>query len=537
MTVETGNGRGEKRGNVSGAIERLYVLVIAGGLVGLLGLVVLTFFTSGKLTEHAAAITALTERISALQGHIAELKRANAALSRTASPPAGDASSNGGASGRSAANARDGAKPRPRGAAPRDAEIRLAVNRYVRPAADGLYETVDERGANSLLARAVKWADRANWSGQSWLSLAILARLLDDERFAARCASAADASGQDTSPYDEYSARVLLIANRPAESRLFADSLARHPHKRSIAALLRSAAMAAERDLGGARRALAAVDEQFELSPSDRLRLGRVYMELSMWPELGRVLSTLGELSGPTEREGSLLRAALLLSQRKFTAALAILDILLEGQPSDYEALTWRGAALLDQRQFMAARKTLSQATEVSPGRPEAFYQLGVLEARDENLAQAEQHLHQALAASARYVPAWEALATLQMNAGKITEALAGLEKAVQWDSGRASAYFLIAICQAKLSRREETRQALQAAFALDAALLEQSLDVETIARLFSRSELQELIAPPAASQPAASQPESSPAADRQPAAGDTLPPDDDPRGAGGGRP
>ncbi|MBU0616840.1 MAG: tetratricopeptide repeat protein, partial [Planctomycetes bacterium] len=283
-----------------------------------------------------------------------------------------------------------------------------------------------------------------------------------------------------------------LSQGRLIEAYVFANRLYGNAPDDPRASLLLGEVSCVQHDFAAADLAIEALNGGDGLSPPDKLRLGRLLVELEHWGRLEALLSTLDQAQQADPAQLNFLRAVLAVQRDRLPEALAILDNLLADHSGDYDFQTWRGVALLTARQFQAARETLA-LTDTHPDRPQAWYWRGVLEVRAGSPDEAVLFFEHALAASQRYAPAWEALGTIALNRGDLPSAMQNLENAVAANPRRASAHFLIAIIHAKTLRPTATADALRTALGLDPTLLEQARETEVIRRLFTDEELEAL--------------------------------------------
>lgn len=489
-----------ERKSQTGAIERLYMMYFAGALLLLLAIVVLTFFTTARLAQHADAIGDLRERVVLLQSHVERAAGTprDSAESAGATRPARRERPERTATTRPARETQEpppapATRPAEQGLSA--AEIQRRFGELAQKGPFGLYVLADESAGRELLDEAAAIESPA-WDAPALVSLAILARLAGEERQADRYRNTARDMGGDTAAYDEFASRSLLAASRPAEAEIHARALAEESEHRQTAAILAAATYAARRNLGPAREAMRAAGDVTKLPPHDRLLAGRVLVALELWDELGRAVDGLQNVPEELAYERDLLRNIALIDQGLFAEADAGLWYWLEQNPQDYEVMMWRGVVLLKMRQFDSARGTLARAADLAPGRPEAWYWLGMTEISAGNAASGRQYLNNALAASAGYAAAWEALGAVALNEGDADAALAHLRNAVRHDPGRASAHFLMAVAHAKRGERDLAADALRHAFAWSPEMVEQAKVTEVISGLFSAEELQALARP-----------------------------------------
>ena len=481
----------------TGAVERLYMMYFAGMVLVLLAIIVLAIFTTSRLSRQAEKYTAMVERIALLQAEIERLAGGSTDVSRTQDGSDETASS----SPATQPTTRPQSAPTavPERALDADAIADLYAQ-CVRPAPRGMFAIADDAVARDLLDRAVAAQDSplaAEWTEPALVSLSVLSRLLGDEDSAQRFGNRARSAGFDTAAYDEFTARALLNANRPAEAGLFASALQRSRDRKDQGVVLQALSLMVRRNLSAARDVAAGLNDMSRLVDYDRLNLARVYVELGRWDDLRKALHGLDDVAGGLADERDLLRSIWLIYDGSLAEADAVLAFLIQRQPDDYDAITWRGVVLMRAGQPQASRRILVQAADMSPGRPQAWYWLAVPEINAENNAEGEQFLNRALAASALYAPAWEALATVALKNGQVDTALGHLETAVRNDSGRPNAHLLSALCHAQESQRDQAAAALRRAFAIDSTFIERALDMDALARMFDRSELEAMLPPP----------------------------------------
>ena len=478
----------------TGAVERLYMMYFAGMVAVLLAIIVLAIFTTSRLSRQADRHTAMVERIELLQAEIDWLGGGSTDVA-----PTGDRSDEtAGPSPRTQPTTQPQSAPTGVREGALDGQaIADLYAQCVRPAPRGMFAITDDAVAANLFDRAVAAQDSAlaaEWTQAALVSLAVLSRLLGEEDSAQRFSNRARSAGFDTAIYDEFTVRALLHANRPAEAGLFAGALQRSRDRKDQGVVLQALSLTVRRNLSAARDVVAGLNDMNALADYDRLNLARVYVELEQWDDLRKALHALDDVAGGLAYERDLLRSIWLIYDGSLAEADAVLAFLIQRQPGDYDAITWRGVVVMRAGQPQAARRILVQAADLSPGRPEAWFWLAVLEINAENNAEGEQFLNKALAASALYAPAWEALATVALKSGEVDTALDHLKNAVRNDSGRPNAHLLIALCHAQKSQRDQAAAALRTTFAIDAAFIERAAEMDALARMFDRSELEALL-------------------------------------------
>ncbi len=469
------------------ALEKLYVYCAGGAILLALGLLVVSFLTTGRMEQLARELADVSDRLSRLEarsGAAAPSERGPAPR-----PREGQAASR---PQRPAPQRTPATQPHSAPAAEADDFSRdRAARMYERAVEEPLGELPrlrDDRAARELLAAADD-EPIANLDPMVCRMLALTGRLLRDDDRATRYAERAARLGVDLGDYHELTARQALGMSMPSAALAAVRDLARSPRRASLAALLGAQAFLAQRQPAEARAALAQIGPSAALAVDDRLALCGVQTALEDWSGLATTLGSLGSVPAALTDARDFFRAVALTVSERYAEAVAVLDVLLESQPESYDAHLWRGVALLRARQPEAARQGLARATRIAAGRPEAWYWLGVLEV-DEGTSDGAAFFHNALAASTRFAPAWEALATQALNGDELHTATENARRAVESDPGRPSAQFLLAICEARANRRDEAARALKIAFHLDPTLLEQAQRVEAIATLFTPADL-----------------------------------------------
>jgi len=491
------------------AVERLYALWLIGTLLTLLLLVVSAFIVAGKLRSAAEELVRLQDRVEALERQrSAPIGEAGApATTAPAATHAVPAPSRAPAERLEPTPARPAPTTRPAAPEMNDARTRALLESALHPGTDWPFQVADPGAARTLLTQVSRLDADAALSGETWARLAALARLLERDDEAERFARFAEARGRPPHEFHEIAARQLLAADRSAEAMVYARRLFEQTGGAPVARLLYAEACLARQRYGDAAAAIEPLEPPAGLPPADRLRLGRVYLQLDDWPRMRAAVASVGDVSGALATERDFQRAVELIHEGQRVEALAVLDYLREARPNDYDLELWRGVALLEARQFEAARQALQQAAEQNPGRPEAWYWRAMLEIRAERTDEAAVLLANALAAAASYAPAWEALATLALNRGDVEGALDNVHNALQANPRRAEAHFLAAVAYAKRSQADETAAALREAFQRDPTYIEKARQTPVITRLLSGEELDELAKADAATEPVATQP------------------------------
>ncbi len=488
------------RESSTGTVERLHVLWIVSALMLVLLVVIVTLLGSGQLRRHAGriseqtqAIDRLREDLSQTRKELMDLKVAMPFITQAGRVPPASVE---GPHEPAPVAQEEGAEPRPAEPVPMAPDdIDALLRRALQPSEGGLYDLADRAAAEQALQAGVAGVGQAAWGGETWVRLAVIARLLDREAEAETFAGNARAANEFPRAYYELSARAMLAQRRARDAIVFARPLAAGRPQEPQGALLLAEAYRLSEDLTAADAALENLADPEHLSLADKLRLGGLFVALERWDRLDALLASLGEAPESALAQLNYLRAVLWIQQGKLPEALATLDNLLAEQPDDYELRTWRGVALLYARQLQAAREALAHA-EQHRDRPEAWYWRGILELQAGNVDEAITALQTALAASSRCAPASEALATIALNRGDLLTALQNIEHAVNVSPRRASAHFLLALIHAKASHLAETAAALRTAFRLDPAFLDTARQTEAIRGLFSEDQLAALAAP-----------------------------------------
>jgi tetratricopeptide (TPR) repeat protein len=478
-------------------LYRLYALWMLSVLLLVLLVIVLTLLGTGRLRRHAVALSEQTQAIEQLRDDLSRMQQELSQLQAaafTASQPSG--SPRGPVTDKQGNRVSQPAEPSQpttnTSTSPKEQTITALLDSALAPNGESGGELADPVAASQALREALENAGGQPWSGETWARLALAARLLNRDGPAE--AFAENARNAQVFPRDYYaaSARQMLSQGRLTEAVVFANRLYAENPDDARAALLLGEAYCAQGDLAAAALAVEKVDSDAVLGPRERLRLGRLLIELELWDRLEALVNTFDVAQEADPAQVNFLRAVLAIQQDRLPEALAILDQLLADSPGDYDFQTWRGVALLSARQFEAAREALKIA-DAHPDRPEAWYWRGVLEVRAGSPDDAIPFFEKALAASQRHAPTWEALGTIALNRGDLPAAMQDLEHAVAANPRRASAHFLIAIIHAKTLRPTATADALRTALALDPSLLEEAQQTEVIRRLFTDDELEAL--------------------------------------------
>lgn len=477
------------------ALEWLYIMFTAGGLLVALALVILTFFVTGRLSQQAQTLSQMSERVAALETKVAARPEANAGERKQSSSGANPASKlrEPAAAQRPTATTRTAAAQAPPIAESfklTDAEIGKQYEELVGEEAEGELGVRDAVEARVLLELAAEDdARNVERGGLAWGRLAMVALLTGDADRAERYASRAEAVGQTLMEYWESAARRSLEADKPASALKFARRMrdaapAEDERAQAKSALLLTASLCASGEWVEARRECPGATAAASLGTADRLRLGRLCVELERWDELNRLLLGMGELPDAQSLERDYLRGVWLAANGQSAESVAVLDFVLERSGSNYDAHVWRGVALLRARQPQAARHTLSKAAAMNPGRPAAWYWLAMVEINEGNEVEGGRYLHNALAASAKFAPAWQGLAAIAINANDMTTACEHARQAVEIDAGRAESHFLLAVCLARQGRRDDARAALVRAVELDPSMADRATKTDALAGL-----------------------------------------------------
>jgi tetratricopeptide (TPR) repeat protein len=477
----------------SETLTRLYALWMIGALLLVLLVVVLALLGTGRLRLHAQRISEQTDAIEQLREDLSRTRRELAELK--AGPPARP---------QTAQEPSPPTTPEAAGELPdTDQTPPTATDQAIAGRLDAAlqtdeqmgYELADPEVADQVLQEGLSEVGDATWSGRTWARLAVVARLLDRDGPADTFAHKAIATGEFPRDYYELSVQRMLAQGRATEAIVFAGRLRAERPDNPRAALLLAEAYCLQPDLAAADAVVETLDRGQDLSPSLKLRLGRLLVALERWNRLEALLNSFGEVRPEDLSQLNFLRAVLAIQRNRLAEALAIFDNLLAEHPEDYDIRTWRGVALLAARQFQAARQALAHS-RAFPGRPEAWYWRGMLELRAGNDDEAVTFFEHALAASQRYAPAWEALGTIALNRGDLPTAVQNLQNAVAANPRRASTHFLLSIVHAKTLQPTATADALRTALRLDPSLLEQAQQTEVIGRLFTPEELEALAHP-----------------------------------------
>lgn len=477
-------------------IERLYVFSIVSTALLVLLIVVLAVLTNGLLRKQSRQIDALSARLEALEAAPPRSLRNEPSTAPPASAPPSTPRERGASTPPASEPAHAQAPAPPTTSAPAaptlsevDLQKRLAA--IVETTPTGEYSLTNRAAAGTLLADALAVAERASWSGNAWLGLALLANLLDRDTEADLFARRAQQAGVSPAPYLTLAARRALDAGAGERALTFAQRLG-DIGSGTVAALIAAEASLLMHDYASAERAVAQVRNPQQLTLGEALRLGEVYVALERWGQLRALLSMITSVPAELQSERDYLGAVLAIQDNQLVEALAVLDYQVEQHPESYKRLMWRGVTLLQAGQYDAARETFTQ-TERWPARPEAWYWRGVLELRDGQPDAAANYFNNALASVSTYAPAHEALAGMAINRDDLDGATASAMNAIQSDPYRPTAHFLLALALCKANNRDDAERALRATFALDRSWLSTAQQTPAIQQLFSAEELSSL--------------------------------------------
>lgn len=532
---ERSSAGGGGRRPARGAIERLYVYWLTSTLVLLLGMLAIAILTR-------AAVDRQTEAVADLAGRLAALERdLHGADAGPVEPPRGGAVATPARAepATPVPEALRESAPRPtpplpaggqvpmpavpaETALPTDAAIGARLDELVDDEPAVSADVTDVDAAAELVDEALEFLGRARWTAETWLRLAVLARLVGLDVAADAFAEESGAGARGLAEFRVVTARAHLARGRAADALATIEPAVERDAATATELVLWAAALLATGNPGAADELVANIPPATELHIHDRLLLARVLLALERWEQLDELLERVRNAPPELAAEQAFLVAAARARTGRMAEALALLDGIAAGgpaapaapardaaasrlalwpapAPSRYEIEVWRGIALMQAHQTEAARQVLQQAQELDPSRPEAAYYRGVLEERVGRSEIAVSHFKNALANNPRWAPALEALASLAIDAGQINLALQHLARAMEVNPRRASAYFLTALAHAKVSRPEPAGEALRAAFRLDPRYLDEAKQTEVLLRLFTSADLERLAAEAAA--------------------------------------
>jgi tetratricopeptide (TPR) repeat protein len=496
------------------ALERLHVCWLVSTIALALVAVLVIVYVRGALARYSTQVNELRDTVQTLDETVAELSNSLEQLQREQQrQPREHAAGDRGTPDESRAPRSEpleiAALPPADSTIPSETEIQRQLNQILAPDAATPADVADLDAAQTLVQQAVEQRETAPWTGQTWASLAVLARLsgLDDQ--AATLAGRAADTGGSLEQYAEVTFRALLARDDVARALDLTEDLAKRGIDSDAIRVLVAAARLRAGQQAAADRAVDTISDITALKLYDRLILARVLLSLEDWNGLAALLSLLRSVDPRLAHEVNYLQAIPLARAGQTAAALALLDYLAAHPsepetdwgawpvpaPSPYEIETSRGATLVQAGQLDAARDVLLQAVSLSPDEPTAFYYLGLLEQRAGRPNAAREHLENAVARRAQMAAAWEALALLALEAQDVEAALTHIEQALEANPRRASAYFMQALLNAKVTRREATAAALREAFRYDPTYVEEAKQADVIRRLISTEEIDDLAA------------------------------------------
>lgn len=495
-----------------GAIERLYIYWMASTILLFLIAIAVVMFTRGIMQQTRE----LSARVAVLETKVQELKGAPVAAAVEEEREAVVIAPPDSAAMRASPTATEPNEAPPaidvEVAVPDEGAVRIELRALLALDPVTVYAVTDPNAGRSLTDRGREHIGRAAWSGATWSGLAVLARLLGEDRTAEAFAKRAVDANEPLERYAEVSTRSLLAQGQSVAALPFARRLVAETDASPTAIVLLADALWRAGEVDGAAITLGSLQDYAPLHVLDKLRLARLCIDLEYWMDLENILRTIDVVPDPLAHERNFLEAVArgaLYGSDEATTALAMLDYLRAHrppsfrptvpwgvpQPTLYDVMVWRGVVLMNSGQTDAAREALAAAAEQDPGRPEAYYHRGILETRAGDPAAAMNYLKNAVASSTRMVPAWETMALLEIDAGDVETGLQHLERAIEVNAQRPAAHFMRAIAHAKLGQVEEARSALMQTFALDRGYLDEAEQTDVLTTLFTNAELTEMVA------------------------------------------
>ncbi len=513
MAEKDDTGRRSNPAGKRGALERMYAYWLSSTVVFLLALIALMVYVGGALQRQGTQLGAATEQATVVAGDVAQLQDRLAAVERRLDALAAQVSS---LAAREPAPTPETPPTAPAApAVPAEPTVRAQLFQSTSPNPSTPFDIARPAEAAAAIATATRHLDEARWGGETWLRLAIVARLLSDDRQADAFAERAAAQNQDLLPYIEAATRCAVARGRNEEAASRAAQLAEHAAASSSAAALLAAAHHINGNAAAADEALAQVTAPRALPSYDLLLLTRVAMELQRWDRLVELLNAAGDVPAPLDPAFRFVHAVALSqaaqSEDGHVKALAALDYVkahLDDPlpstpvstddwrtfgPDAYEVDVWRGMALVAANQMTAAREILESAVAAEPQRAAAHYALGEWALRMNELDMAAEQLEQAVALAPDHAPAWEALAVTELTRNQLEAAVRHARRATELHPRRPSAHFLLALAHANLVNRDEAAVALRTAFQLDPRYREEAEHAEVFTRLFTAADLEAL--------------------------------------------
>lgn len=374
-------------------------------------------------------------------------------------------------------------------------------------------QVLDPGAADEAISIAERFAPVAGWADETWIRLAMLARLSDLDGAAAEwLARSRRGSGLETD-YWLLSARVKLVQGEPAEALRCVRQVNDRRAAGAVAAL--EAAIAAKRyDYAAIRGALTRAGPIETLAPEYRLLLARACLELDEPDLLRAVLPTAQRAPDAWREEWQFLTAALLILEGRAVEGVAALEALrgmwssgqAEGprreasararrrsapRPEPYEAALWQARGRSASGSFTASAQDFALERA---DRPEGWWLAGIEALRAGDARAAEFDARGALAAEPDYVPALLLLARAR-QATDDAAALSLLSRAVLLDGPRAETNVLLAEYHAARGDRGATRMSVRGALGRNPALLVRFRENPVIRSVLSEDELLALAA------------------------------------------
>ena len=502
--MPTDKQNASRRTPTSVAVERLYVYLFTMFAVLGLTIVLIVVYMHGALDRQDEILEHQTKTTEQLVNAVSTLTEAvrtmQATDRRQATKPAAAPQNEPTPVAPPATPTRTG---------PREEAVRDQLDQLLAPMPRSAADVRNAAVAGALVNVAAKAGADAGWSGDTWLRLAILARLVDRDVEADVFAGRARAHGTNLAPYLDVSARALLARGQPRAAEVLAKQLVERTDGAPAALVLHAVTLLATKQPAAADETSDRILAPDTLNVADRLTLARVRLSLEDWRGLAAALDGMSDVPNELAAEEDFVRAVDMVQAREPAQALAMLDFLAAHlpsspglvpgsppSPSHYEIEVWRGVALMVANNTDAAREALNAAAQRSPGKADAHRYLGLLEARLGRPEEAQAHLKTALACDDGMAAAWEILGGVALNAGNAQQAIEYLQEAIARNGRRASSYFALALARAKLDEREATAAALEAAFSLEPAYLEDARQVDVFERLFTLEELAALAQP-----------------------------------------
>jgi tetratricopeptide (TPR) repeat protein len=156
------------------------------------------------------------------------------------------------------------------------------------------------------------------------------------------------------------------------------------------------------------------------------------------------------------------LVAAVMLQERRYAAAIGILEAYIVQRPHDGRAWLGLGLAYLNQQRYADARKVLEHSLQLDPHLAEAEYQLGVVATKEGDAQEAIQRLEHVVEEQSGHAKALLNLGVLYLQAGELEKAQSALQRSRAADPTDPETEYQLSLLSNRLGRVEEARQHME---------------------------------------------------------------------------